>query len=502
MDNTYYYIFVKFYKHFFRFCTGGSLAAKEAVVNMEREVENAEDGNLNELYQIVLLIMNTDDEENKFYPRSEKYRLSLSKEDYVDSWCLYSILYLTYKYIHPNSEKLQESLKQKEIAAEELKKLKNFDYQLEYEDSDYAIRMHIDKKIIINDAYNMRFENRDFRLKNRSFMMILKGYSSSTPFFYPALKERFHNIPIKGGGIYIKWCGTGIVVDPGINYMENLHMVGLGIKDIDIIIVTHNHVDHNGDLMTIDDLASQIGKKDIVLYTDKDTESDIFKRLVNFASDKRHGWDLTMGLTINIGSKKDIQVEAIPTKHIMTDSQNSQKSKYLENITFAIKFSLKENGNTKVRIGYTSDTIYLNALSEAFWDCDYVIANISETDSKDYAGSKPKEKHLGYSGCLKLIRECLEKREHTARDRHIPKFIISEFWAGKGDVRKEIIKRLRQDASYQFIYPGDIGMMYFLEQPTFLCGYCGREKGLEKLHVVKSGVEYSSFYNICDECIL
>lgn len=87
--------------------------------------------------------------------------------------------------------------------------------------------------------------------------------------------------PIKGGGIYIKWRGTGLVIDPGINFMENMHMSGLGINDIDAVIVTHNHIDHNGDLITIDDLAFQFNKCGISLYMDKQTEQEFDRRLKN-----------------------------------------------------------------------------------------------------------------------------------------------------------------------------------------------------------------------------
>ena len=83
-----------------------------------------------------------------------------------------------------------------------------------------------------------------------------------------------------------------------------------------------------------------------------------------------------------------------------------------------------------------------------------------------------------------------------------PRFIISEFWAGKGDVRRELIRRLRKESGYDYVYPGDIGMPFFVDQPTFRCGLCGGEQGLEQLRVMRIGLEYSPFYNVCDECIL
>ena len=315
------------------------------------------------------------------------------------------------------------------------------------------------------------------------------------------MREHFHNVPIKGRGIYIKWNGTGIVVDPGISFVENLHISGLSIKDIDVIIVTHNHIDHNGDLATIEDFASQLNKRDIYLYMDKKTEKDFEGRLVNFAEDKRKGLDLTStsDLEFPVGENKDILIKAIPTKHIM------EKEDYVLNETYAVRITLKEKGVVKAMIGITSDTIYLEELSEAFKDCDYVIANISETNKNDYLKKIPKENHLGYSGCLKLIKDCNKKKTEGVKNSIVAgntQYIISEFWAGKGDIRRELVRRLRKESGYDYIYPGDIGMLFLGDQPTFICGKCGCEQSLEHLNIIRTDLEYSLLSTVCDECIL
>lgn len=502
MDKTYFYIYKDIYRHLYKFCISESTTSKEALENMQSEVDDTKDAHLLHLYQITVNAIDVKDGKCKFLQKTQDYEKSLAVDDYKNRWCLYSILLLIYKYIYHDGEQVTKIEDEISNITEELDKSGGWNYQFDFEDADYTIQMHINKESTMYGAYAVEYAGQNFKLQNRSFLTILKGYSSSTPFFYPALRERFHNIPIKGGGIYIKWNGTGIVIDPGINFMENLHIAGLTIKDIDIIIVTHNHIDHNGDLATIDDLASQLGKKDISLYMDKKTEQEFAGRLINFAEENRHGLDLTLNpdVEFSVGSKKDILIKVIPTQHILKDD-----GRYALNATYAVKISLKENDIIKAIIGFTSDTIYLDELSEAFVDCDYVIANISETDQDDYLKKIPKEKHLGYSGCLKLIKQCNEKRIADVPHSVVadnPRYIISEFWAGKGDVRKELVRRLREEAGYKYIYPGDIGMFFFLDQPTFLCGLCGCEQSLEQLNVIRPGLEYSPFSNICDECIL
>lgn len=117
----------------------------------------------------------------------------------------------------------------------------------------------------------------------------------------------------------------------------------------------------------------------------------------------------------------------------------------------------------KHRIGIASDTVSFPALSSFMSDCNYIIANMSEPDKLDYEQKKDKANHLGYWGCLKLIRDCNRGKEES----FLPRYIISEFWAGKGDTRRELVKRLREEAGYEKVYPGDIGMMFFLDRTWF-----------------------------------
>lgn len=169
----------------------------------------------------------------------------------------------------------------------------------------------------MKDAYSMHLQERDFRLDKRSYLMILKGFSSSTPFFYSALKDGFYKSPIKRGGFFLKWRGYGLVIDPGINFMENMHQNGLSLKDINGIIFTHDHIDHNGDLMTIDDLASQFGRTDIELLADKRT----FKSSWHYDSwkDRIHMLDGLIESGFTFGYKKDIKIEFIPTIHMLKE---------------------------------------------------------------------------------------------------------------------------------------------------------------------------------------
>ena len=132
------------------------------------------------IYQIVQCMDPLD--RTRFQPKVTKFEKSLAADDYENRWRLYSLLYLTYQYIYPDSVKAEKIKMMMDAVEGELEKAGVSGFKIEFEETDYAIRMHIKKNIVINDAYGPAFSKRDFRLQNRSFMTILKGFSSSTPF--------------------------------------------------------------------------------------------------------------------------------------------------------------------------------------------------------------------------------------------------------------------------------------------------------------------------------
>lgn len=59
---------------------------------------------------------------------------------------------------------------------------------------------------------------------------------------------------------------VGIVVDPGVDFVENLYRTGYTLSDIDMIVVTHDHVDHLGGL---DPLLSLLHVRGQILSKEK-----------------------------------------------------------------------------------------------------------------------------------------------------------------------------------------------------------------------------------------
>lgn len=101
---------------------------------------------------------------------------------------------------------------------------------------------------------SMQDSNEYFHLKDR--MVCLKGFSSSTP----TLHSLAFSSECTGGGLYINYKGIGIVIDPGIGFVSSMHTHGIYINNIDIVIITHDDLDHNADAKVISSLLHDLNR--------------------------------------------------------------------------------------------------------------------------------------------------------------------------------------------------------------------------------------------------
>lgn len=497
MNKTQEYLYRKLYGLFYKFCLTGTVVVKADIMQMHNEITASMDRILKSIYDIVLTIIES--KEGNYNQLWTEYEDRLSKEK-EDLWYISAIHALAYEYIFPNENKKNQFQKQHKHCEKEINEKRAVNGEKEipplvYDSIEYEINAHIAKDNIMNGEYAGRVGKRNFRIEQRSYLMILKGFSSSTPFFYDALKERFHGNPIKGGGFFIKWRGNGIVIDPGINFVENMHLHNLNINDIHTVVITHNHIDHNGDLMIIDDLLEQLKLKTnigkVTLYADKDSISDHAKRTLD-RHFKIHILGEQKSNRVNLTDDKSVTAEYFETEHIIDET-----GVYKQGVSYGLRITCEDDNRKRISIGITSDTRYLENLPDILKDCKYIIANFSETDKGDYKSKTAKKTHLGYSGCLKLVNGCNMKSMLTN-----PIYIISEFWGGKGDIRREIVKKLREDSQYKKIIPGDIGMTFMLDNDTFLCDLCGKETKVEELKVIRHKGDYSRLSLICSECVM
>lgn len=321
-------------------------------------------------------------------------------------------------------------------------------------------------------------------------LLCLKGFSSSTPTIYSAV---FSNETCVGGGFYLNVNGFGVVIDPGIGYVENMHKNGVFIEDINAVIVTHNHLDHNKDIGTISALQHDLNR-----YYDRRTR--FYKKYFDQIDNPEHkiSWWLDEGTqndnkTIGLNSvvlsdctdwtklSEEISIMAFPTEHIKGGVSYGIKC----------KICLKEK---EVVIGYTSDTKFFPKLLENLQESDVIIFNISDIYEKDIRGYKSKSNHLGYDGSIRILKSS-ELSYQLA--------IASEFCCTNGDYRMKLVKKLNEHADLKerrYVIAGEVGLQILLDNMKVVCSRCKCAESLDNVVVVAPKREFGKIDYICNRC--
>lgn len=330
---------------------------------------------------------------------------------------------------------------------------------------------------------------KEYRKINNT-LICLKGFSSTTPTIYSAT---FKNA-CTGGGIYLNIGGYGIVIDPGIGFVDSMHKQGIFIEDINAVIITHNHLDHNADLNTISALQYDLNSyysKTVLFY------NSFFHRVT--CKNHQIAWLLDESTKNNVG--KNIGECNLLSEYIKEKELNNKvklsviKTQHIKNesSTYGIKLKI-ENEEKDIVIGYTSDTKYFEKLSEYYNDVDILIFNISDIYEKDVQGKKSKNSHLGYDGSVNLLKNT----------KCSPRLAIaSEFCCSNGDYRTRVARKIVEQVAKQRntnLLPGEIGLKVDLDNLEIYCTHCKCAVPAKMISVVTPEREFGEIQYICNKC--
>lgn len=341
---------------------------------------------------------------------------------------------------------------------------------------------------------------RDYRDIDNKFIC-LKGFSSSTPIVHSAVFNR----ECKGGGFFFRYNGYGIAVDPGIGFVSLMHQNNIFIDDINVVVVTHNHIDHNNDVRSLSALLHEFNSnktRPLEFYNKffdvdapkehkikwimdaKTIESmqDIMENQVVHDLSTFTDWD-------NIDNNGSIKLASIKTKHIK-DNDN----------TYGIKLKFEDEIHTPIW-GYTSDTCFFDKLIDFFYESDVILFNISDIYIKDIQGIKQKNSHLGFDGSLKLLYGIKAKLA-----------LATEFCCTNGDCRHEIVKELNNALNEELdktktnkemrIVPAETGLKISLSGKKINCSICKKLNDIECIKISRPEREYDQIKYICEDCLL
>lgn len=312
------------------------------------------------------------------------------------------------------------------------------------------------------------------------------------------------------GGIYLRWNGKGIVINPGMNFLENFHHQELHIKDIDYVIVTRNDTSAYSDIKGIYSINCQHNRISSSLhvihyYLNQKAYENIAGFLKPCFKQERntvHGLELYVDSpdleTLNIS-------EGISLSYFHTS--NSKKSKNRlptlneENneaplSCLGIRLTL-ENLQTahSLSIGFSSGAPWSSQLTNNLKGCDIIISAFEKTNSDDYNKIKYNNDCLGYYGTYTLVKEIQ------------PKILLcNEFSGREGDIRMEVVKKIREELTKQniktVVLPGDIGLYLELDTLAIQCSISKTFVDNKKTLVVKSSESFGNLQYLSPNCFI
>lgn len=324
---------------------------------------------------------------------------------------------------------------------------------------------HSQQQTVLKENYKKEYlsskRKRDDWMK-KNYFLCLKGWSSSTPAF--SLGKKIIEKNFNGGGLFIRWEGKGIIIDPGINFIENFHKSNLYAQDINYVIVTHNHIDHKCDLNQIIDLDYQLNLN-IKYYLDEVTYSECEK----FFEDSM--------MKNSVYAISFSETNEVYTSEILRNKITMISFKTMHNCSGSFGIKLKLQGKENITLSYTSDTSFYPELAGYLDESQIIIANFSETNATDLFLQEYKPDHLGLNGCHSILEGIKIKPDI---------FFLSEFWGGLGDIRIEISKRLKSLQKENIVViPSDIGMICTLPDLKLCCSSCKQFYSANDIRVLK-----------------
>ena len=416
---------------------------------------------------------------------------------------------------------------------EQAQKMYNIESPEEDDDpdnTDYHLKKYInsEKTLMYRYILDSQFSNKF--LNNR--LIVLKGWSSATPI----INSYFHNQYCNGGGLYVNFNGVGIVIDPGCNFIKNMHENGIRIFDIQYVIVTHDHIDHNNSVLALQDLNYEYNNfalKHIKTVLNNKKLPKNLPNKITWIVDAETGAKLKEDSNFNDPIKilnDEIKINEIIIPNLPLDPneepQYYKASKSFLNEAETDEINIADNINLTcfrtrhmknsfgirlnsviekqpASIGYTSDTGYFRALPNHLNKSNIVIVNISELSTYDLVPEAidKNANHLKLNGSIKTIKNIPQRPQLV---------VVSEFWGGKDDIRLFITKKITEsclditnfagDSKKPInVLAGDIGLTINLIDQRIVCSACKSEMDFSNITTIQEE-KYCQLRYLCNRC--
>lgn len=318
-----------------------------------------------------------------------------------------------------------------------------------------------------------------------------------------------HEEPLSTSGFFFRWNGKGVLVNPGPNFVRQFHKNGFFIQDLDIVINTKWQPNLQGVIRQIYELNyqyNQIADRLHVIhyYLDPSTHRDL-SAVMEPRYKQEKGSLHSLEWYQDSNELETLVIDpSIDLSYFATDST-------AKNLTLGIVLELKptidfESGtdsysdeNKNIRIGYLSGANWNSTMATPFANAQVIITGIGETSEADLTGEQSKKGAMGFLGTREMIGQCRPTLS-----------VVGEFRASDGDLRLEVVKRLREEAQNMsadlgttaVVLPSDNGLRVDLRALRVRCSVTESWVPAEFVHVAKVSDTFGNLRYLSSDCLL
>jgi len=307
------------------------------------------------------------------------------------------------------------------------------------------------------------------------------------------------------GGQYLRWNKEGVALNPGPDFVKNLHHQGLTVRDIDYVIVTRASQDAHADVKTIYELNNQLNKSGkethiIHYYLHHKTYRDLSSILKPTSKLARHTIH-NLEMFADSPEVEKIELSDSMTLHYFLASPQetffqhyaSQHQVALNASSLGVRFELKwqeadANAHSlPLQVGYISGMKWTPLLAHYLGRVDLLLAGFGDTSRSDYSKTGYNDTSLGYHGTYSLFEEVAPRL-----------MLLTEFGGRDGDIRLEATKQLRQESlqsphlanSQTVALPADLGFVVDLKSLNVKCSFSDAFVALSDVHVLAANKNF------------
>lgn len=392
------------------------------------------------------------------------------------------------------------------------------------------------------------------------FLRYLEDYSIHTPseqaIHFLGLQRWDSSSPAQGrsiGGGYLIYhtkangqLDLGVAIDPGFDFLRNLFHCGFSLADIDVVLLSHAHLDHVRDFESMVTLLFELSKRTktkrgkhrlhailtlsvykrleyifespslrefiepYIVDVEKEITKDFLGQPFIFIPEEKNKNNTRRFIPILSEKVWDhnLQLKIIPMKAYHNDHSNVSDS-------FGFIIEIKDQ-HVNYKIGYTGDTSWNQDVMGQYKGCNALLVHLGSIVDREDLTKRDLEYYDNGRKCFELI----QRKNHpylmglfrffteirTDSDwQPKPLVLLGEFGEEmRGKIRVDLTHRLK-DAYGFHVLPVDVGLDVLLKQkgkdegPKVFCAQCGEPVSLDRAGFESYGYDEALFC-ICSTC--